>query len=68
MSEELPGRIGILRPLRLRDFALLWTGMAISMVGDGVYVVAIAWQVYEISNRPPRWPSSGWPGRCRRCC
>jgi MFS family permease len=52
VSEELPGRIGILRPLRLRDFALLWTGMAISMVGDGVYVVAIAWQVYEISNRP----------------
>ena len=52
MSEAFPGRIGILRPLRLRDFALLWTGMAISMVGDGVYVVAIAWQVYEISNRP----------------
>jgi MFS family permease len=52
VSEELPGRIGILRPLRLRDFALLWTGMAISMVGYGVYVVAIAWQVYEISNRP----------------
>ncbi|RPH73911.1 MFS transporter [bacterium] len=52
MNQEIPGRIGILRPLRLRDFALLWTGMAISMVGDGVYVVAIAWQVYEISNRP----------------
>jgi len=52
MSQEIPGRIGILRPLRLRDFALLWTGMAISMVGDGVYVIAIAWQVYEISNRP----------------
>jgi MFS family permease len=52
MSQEIPGRIGILRPLRLRDFALLWSGMAISMVGDGVYIVAIAWQVYEISNRP----------------
>jgi hypothetical protein len=52
MSQEIPGRIGILRPLRLRDFALLWTGMAISMIGDGVYFVAIAWQVYEISNRP----------------
>lgn len=52
MTDELRGRIGILRPLRLRDFALLWTGMAISMVGDGVYVIAIAWQVYEISNRP----------------
>jgi MFS family permease len=52
VTDELRGRIGILRPLRLRDFALLWTGMAISMVGDGVYVIAIAWQVYEISNRP----------------
>jgi len=52
VTDEFPGRIGILRPLRLRDFALLWTGMAISMVGDGVYVIAIAWQVYEISNRP----------------
>jgi MFS family permease len=52
MSQEIPGRIGILRPLHLRDFALLWTGMAISMIGDGVYFVAIAWQVYEISNRP----------------
>jgi hypothetical protein len=52
MSQEIPGGIGILRPLHLRDFALLWTGMAISMVGDGVYFVAIAWQVYEISNRP----------------
>jgi hypothetical protein len=52
MSDALPGRIGILRPLRLRDFALLWTGMAVSMVGDGVYVIAVAWQVYELSNRP----------------
>jgi DHA3 family tetracycline resistance protein-like MFS transporter len=26
--------------------------MAISLVGDGVYLVAIAWQVYELSNTP----------------
>ncbi len=45
-------RIGILRPLTIRDFAFLWTGMSVSMVGDGIYVVAIAWQVYQLSNTP----------------
>jgi MFS family permease len=51
-DELRPGRIGIVRPLRVRDFALLWTGMAISMIGDGVYLVAIAWQVYQLSDSP----------------
>ena len=45
-------RVGILRPLSIRDFALLWTGSAVSLVGDGVYTLAIAWQVYLISNTP----------------
>ena len=45
-------RIRILRPLRIRDFALLWTGMTVSLLGDGLYTVAIAWQVYSISNAP----------------
>jgi MFS family permease len=49
---ELADRIGILRPLRIRDFRLLWAGMTVSMVGDGVYTVAVAWQAYEIWNRP----------------
>jgi Transmembrane secretion effector len=44
--------IKILRPLAIRDFALLWTGAAISLLGDGVYIVAIAWQVYELSDTP----------------
>ena len=44
--------IGILRPLRVRDFALLWSGMTISALGDGVYTVALAWQVYDLSNTP----------------
>jgi MFS family permease len=38
--------------LRIRDFALLWAGMSISLVGDGVYFVALAWQVYDLSNSP----------------
>ena len=47
-----PPRLGILRPLRIRDFALLWAGATVSLAGDGVYVVALAWQVYELSNSP----------------
>jgi DHA3 family tetracycline resistance protein-like MFS transporter len=42
----------IFRPLRIRDFALLWVGMSISLLGDGIYLVAIAWQVYDLSNAP----------------
>jgi hypothetical protein len=42
----------MLRALRHRDFRLLWTGQAISLAGDGIYLVAIAWLVYDISNKP----------------
>jgi MFS family permease len=42
----------MLRALRHRDFALLWVGQAVSLVGDGVYLVAIAWLVYDLSNAP----------------
>jgi MFS family permease len=49
---ELVDRVGILRPLRIRDFRLLWTGMTVSMIGDGIYAVAVAWQAYEIWNEP----------------
>ena len=45
-------RIGALRPLRIRDFRLLWAGLTVSMVGDGIYLVAIAIEVLEIANRP----------------
>ena len=42
----------MLAPLRIRDFRLLWAGMTVSLLGDGLYVVAIAWQAYQISNSP----------------
>jgi MFS family permease len=42
----------MLAPLRLRDFRLLWAGLTVSLLGDGFYVVAIAWQAYQISNSP----------------
>src|SRR6266540_2535728 len=44
--------IQMLRPLRHRDFGLLWAGMSISIVGDGAYQVALAWQVYLLSDTP----------------
>ncbi len=44
--------VKILRPLKIRDFALLWSGMTVSLLGDGIYIVALAWQVYELSNVP----------------
>jgi MFS family permease len=42
----------LLSPLRVRDFRLLWTGMTVSLLGDGIFLVAIAWQAYELSNVP----------------
>jgi DHA3 family tetracycline resistance protein-like MFS transporter len=42
----------IVEPLRIRDFALLCAAMTVSALGDGIYLVAIAWQVYELSNAP----------------
>ena len=49
---ELVDRVGILRPLRIRDFAFLWIGLTVSFIGDGVYIIAIAWQTYDLSNSP----------------
>jgi DHA3 family tetracycline resistance protein-like MFS transporter len=43
---------GLLAPLRERDFLLLWTGLTVSLLGDGVFVVAVAWQAYELSDSP----------------
>jgi DHA3 family tetracycline resistance protein-like MFS transporter len=40
------------RLLANRDFRLYWAGATISLFGDGVYFVAIAWQVYDLSNTP----------------
>jgi MFS family permease len=45
-------RIRMLQPLRERDFALLTGGHAVSLIGDGFFHVALAWQVYQISNVP----------------
>src|SRR5206468_9939180 len=45
-------RSGLLAPLRYRDFRVLWTGMTVSLVGDGVFLIAIAWESYLLWNAP----------------
>jgi DHA3 family tetracycline resistance protein-like MFS transporter len=45
-------RARLLLPLRHRDFRVLWTGMAVSLVGDGIFLVAIAWETYVLWNAP----------------
>jgi MFS family permease len=47
-----PGGVRLLAPLRHRDFRLLWSGMCVSLLGDGVFLLAMAWQVYAMSNAP----------------
>jgi MFS family permease len=45
-------RLRILQPLRERDFALFWTGWTVSLIGDGFFLVAIAWQAFDLWNSP----------------
>jgi len=43
----------VLRPvLQHRDFRLLWIGTTVSSVGDGFFLVALAWQVYDLEPNP----------------
>jgi len=42
----------LLAPLRHRDFRLLWLGASASLAGDGVYLIALAWQAYTLSHTP----------------
>jgi DHA3 family tetracycline resistance protein-like MFS transporter len=42
----------LLQPLRTRDYRLLVVAAVVSLLGDGFYYVALAWQVYAISNVP----------------
>ena len=46
-------RVGLLRPLRAsRDFRVLWAGMTVSLIGDGMFLIAIAWTAFKLWNAP----------------
>ena len=40
-------RMNVLRSLKHRPFALLWTGQTISRLGDNLYRIALSWWVLE---------------------
>jgi DHA3 family tetracycline resistance protein-like MFS transporter len=55
MAEGVPfyERVGVLRPLQHRDFRLLWLGQTVSMIGDGIYIFAVAWFIYNDLHATP---------------
>jgi DHA3 family tetracycline resistance protein-like MFS transporter len=58
MATNTAGRVAspvtmrLLRPLRERDFALLFAGTLVSLLGDGIYLVALPFAVLELSDDP----------------
>jgi MFS family permease len=54
-SLDRPGgfsRVRLLAPLAYRDYRRLLSGMSVSLLGDGLFLVALAWQVYALSDTP----------------
>ncbi len=49
--DRRPARLRILTPLRRRNFALLWAGMGVSLIGDGIYAITVVWEALRLSNR-----------------
>ncbi len=61
-------RVRLLAPLRNREFRLLWTGMTLSLLGDGVLLVALAWEAYQLVDRPSAMAAVGVALTLPRCC
>ncbi len=56
----MDARLRLLTPLRHREFRLLWTGMTVSLIGDGITTIALAWQAYDLSNLPTAFSVVGF--------
>ena len=50
-SEKRPGRTPV-TALRHRDYSIYWGGSVLSLVGSQFTTVAMAWQIYELTNSP----------------
>jgi MFS family permease len=51
LEDEPAGRTPI-AALRHRDFSIYWAGSVLSLVGSQFTTVAMAWQIYELTNSP----------------
>jgi MFS family permease len=45
-----PSRARVLQAFRSRDFRLLWTGQAISLLGDSAFLVALGWRTFTLTG------------------
>ncbi|MBW3594570.1 MAG: MFS transporter [Actinobacteria bacterium] len=43
-------RFPFLSALSQRDFAKLWAGQTVSLIGDGIFTVALAWQALQLPS------------------
>ena len=50
VSAPTPSRARVLRAFQSRDFRLLWTGQAISLLGDAAFVVALGWRTFTLTG------------------
>jgi hypothetical protein len=51
-SAAAPSRARVLRAFQSRDFRLLWTGQAISLLGDAAFLVALNWRAFTLTGNP----------------
>jgi len=52
MTSRSSRRDVLISPLRHRDFRLFWTGLLLSSLGSQFTQVAMAWQIYELTDSP----------------
>ena len=45
-----PSRARVLQAFRSRDFRMLWTGQAVSLLGDTAFLVALGWRTFTLTG------------------
>jgi MFS family permease len=51
-SRDSESQSSLLAPLHHRDFRVFWAGLFVSGMGSQFTTVAMAWQIYELTNSP----------------
>ena len=49
-TAAVPSRARVLQAFRSRNFRLLWTGQAVSLLGDAAFVVALGWRTFTLTG------------------
>src|SRR6059058_1595583 len=49
-TAAVPSRARVLRAFQSRDFRRLWTGQAISLLGDSAFLIALGWRTFTLTG------------------